>query len=140
MAEITRLAKCRMELNMTQQEVSDKARVPYPTYQKLDNGTTDFSKAQVNTALRIAKALDTTVENLCDKEMRLASMSNYAEYLVKKLDEQINGFQNIKIDLLDYSQKPEFMQNDISQYVKEIQELYLQTTLLRNQIRDNWKK
>lgn len=67
MAEITRLAKRRMELDMTQQEVSDKAKVPYPTYQKLDNGTTDFSKAQVNTAWRIAKALGTTVEELLEE-------------------------------------------------------------------------
>ena len=64
MAGITKLAKRRMELDMTQQQVADKAKVPYPTYQKLDNGTTDFSKAQVNTAMRIAKALETTIENL----------------------------------------------------------------------------
>lgn len=64
MTAITRLAKRRMELDMTQQQVADKAKVPYPTYQKLDNGTTDFQKAQVGTATRIAQALGTTVENL----------------------------------------------------------------------------
>jgi transcriptional regulator with XRE-family HTH domain len=64
MTEITRLAKCRMELNMTQKQVADKARVPYPTYQKLDNGTTNFKKAQAYTALKIAQALGTTVEKL----------------------------------------------------------------------------
>jgi Helix-turn-helix. len=64
MSEITNIAKRRLELGLTQQQVSDKSRVPYPTYQKLDNGTTDFSKALVDTAVRIAKALDTTVEKL----------------------------------------------------------------------------
>ena len=66
MAKITRLARRRMELDMTQQQVADRAKVPYPTYQKLDNGTTDFKKAQVGTAVKIAEALSTTIDNLCN--------------------------------------------------------------------------
>ena len=44
MTVITKLAKRRMKLNMTQQQVADRAKVPYPTYQKLDSGTTNFNK------------------------------------------------------------------------------------------------
>jgi transcriptional regulator with XRE-family HTH domain len=65
MTVITKLAKRRMKLNMTQQQVADRAKVPYPTYQKLDSGTTNFKKAQVGTAIKIAEALSTTVDNLC---------------------------------------------------------------------------
>lgn len=66
MTMITKVAKRRMELELTQPQVAEKARVPLSTYQKIDNGANDFNKAQVNTAIRIARALQTTVEKLCD--------------------------------------------------------------------------
>ena len=67
MTEATKIARRRMELGMKQPEVASKAGIPLSTYQKLDNGSNDFNKANVITAIKIAKALETTVEKLMEE-------------------------------------------------------------------------
>ena len=64
MTMVTKLAQLRLKLNMTQSDVSTKAGILLSTYQKLDSGSSDITKAQVGIVVKIAKALNTTVEEL----------------------------------------------------------------------------
>lgn len=66
MTAVTKLAQLRLKLNMTQSDVATKAGVLLSTYQKLDNGSTDIAKAQAGIVVKIAKALNTTVEELIE--------------------------------------------------------------------------
>lgn len=66
MTAVTKLAQLRLKLNMTQSDVATKAGVLLSTYQKLDNGSTDIVKAQAGIVVKIAKALNTTVEELIE--------------------------------------------------------------------------
>ena len=64
MTTVTKIARLRLGLNMTQSDVATKAGVLLSTYQKLDNGSSDIQKAQAGIVVRVAKALNTTVEEL----------------------------------------------------------------------------
>lgn len=64
MTLVTKLARLRLDLDMTQSNVATKAGVLLSTYQKLDNGSSDIKKAQAGIVAKIARVLNTTVEEL----------------------------------------------------------------------------
>jgi transcriptional regulator with XRE-family HTH domain len=64
MTFMTKLAKRRIELKMTQSDVAAKAGILLSTYQKLDSGSTDIMKAQVGIVAKVAKAVNWTIEEL----------------------------------------------------------------------------
>ena len=64
MAVVTRLAKRRMELGLTQVQVANKAGIQLPTYQKLESGVNNIKKAQAYTVVKIAEAVGLSVLDL----------------------------------------------------------------------------
>lgn len=58
-----KLKKLRQQANLTQKQLADVAGVTDTCYQRYEYGDTE---PRVRTAIRIAKALNTTVEELWD--------------------------------------------------------------------------
>ena len=58
------LSKLRLDQGFTQQQLSEKSHVTISTLQKLESGTNDIHKAQVDTVLKLARALGVTIEEL----------------------------------------------------------------------------
>lgn len=59
-----KLGDLRRAAGLSQQELSEKSGVKITTLQKLESGTNDLMGAKVGTVLALAKALETTVEDL----------------------------------------------------------------------------
>lgn len=60
-----RIAKRREQLGLTQKALADAVGIDYQRIWSIENGRVkDIGKIHVSLALRIAKALDTTVEKL----------------------------------------------------------------------------
>lgn len=62
-----KLGDLRRAAGFSQQELSEKSGVKISTIQKLENGTNDLMGAKVGTVLALAKALETTVEDLVSR-------------------------------------------------------------------------
>lgn len=62
-----RLGALRRERGLTQQQLSVKSGVGLSTLQKLENGANRLLGARTEIVLKIAKALDVTVETLADE-------------------------------------------------------------------------
>lgn len=58
------MKEIRNSLNMTQAHLAEKSGVPIRTIQKYESGKYAIQNMTVGTALRIAKALGVTVEDL----------------------------------------------------------------------------
>ena len=58
------LAYRRSVNNLTQQQVADAAGIHLTAYQRLEYGGRELGRASAQTVLGIARALNTTVENL----------------------------------------------------------------------------
>lgn len=65
MESINALEKHRLELKLMQQEVADMAGISLISYQRYEHGSRN---PQIHIAIRIAKALNTTVDNLWKDE------------------------------------------------------------------------
>lgn len=59
-----RLGDTRREKGLSQSQLADKSGVKILTIQKLETGTNRILGAKAETVLKLARALDTTVENL----------------------------------------------------------------------------
>lgn len=59
-----KLGDLRRSAGLSQQELSEKSGVKISTIQKLESGTNDMMGAKVGTVLALARALETTVEDL----------------------------------------------------------------------------
>ncbi len=64
---MNRLKEMRERAGLTQKQVAEKIGTQWQVYQRYEYGKTDPS---VSTALRIAKALSTTVEVLYEEDKR----------------------------------------------------------------------
>lgn len=62
-----RLGDLRRAAGFSQQELSEKSGVKLTTLQKLESGANDIMGAKVGTVLALARALETTVEDLVDQ-------------------------------------------------------------------------
>jgi transcriptional regulator with XRE-family HTH domain len=58
------LKSLRTALNLTQQDVSDAAKITLRMYQRFESGERKLSQAEARTVLKIAAALKSTVEDL----------------------------------------------------------------------------
>lgn len=56
------LKTVRLEKGLTQKALSEKANIPIRTIQDIEAGK---NSATISTAIPLARALETTVENLC---------------------------------------------------------------------------
>lgn len=59
-----KLGDIRRATGLSQQDLSTKSGVKLTTIQKLESGANDLMGAKVGTVLALAKALETTVEDL----------------------------------------------------------------------------
>ena len=59
-----KLGDIRRSAGLSQQELSEKSGVKISTLQKLESGANDLMGAKVGIVLALAKALDTTVEDI----------------------------------------------------------------------------
>lgn len=59
-----KLGDLRRAAGLSQQELSEKSGVKMTTLQKLESGANDLMGAKVGTVLALARALETTVEDL----------------------------------------------------------------------------
>ena len=59
-----KLGDLRRSAGLSQQELSEKSGVKISTLQKLESGANDLMGAKVGIVLALAKALDTTVEDI----------------------------------------------------------------------------
>ena len=59
-----KLGDLRRAAGLSQQDLSIKSGVKISTIQKLENGTNDLMGAKVGNVLALARALETTVEDL----------------------------------------------------------------------------
>ena len=62
-----KLGDIRRSVGLSQQELSEKSGVKISTLQKLESGANDLMGAKVGIVLALAKALDTTVEDLVNQ-------------------------------------------------------------------------
>lgn len=62
-----KLGDLRRAAGLSQQELSDKSGVKLTTLQKLESGVNDLMGAKVGIVLALARALETTVEDLVDQ-------------------------------------------------------------------------
>lgn len=66
MALDTKLQRFRVATGMTQQQLAIKANMNLVTLQKLETGVNKINGARAETVLKLAKALNTTVEELLE--------------------------------------------------------------------------
>lgn len=66
---MTKLQVLRQKAGLTQKELSEKAGVNFRHFQKLDNGEKNIDGVAAITAVRIAKALGCTVEDLMEEDL-----------------------------------------------------------------------
>lgn len=59
-----KIGDLRRAAGLSQQDLSNKSGVKLTTIQKLESGVNDLMGAKVGTVLALAKALETTVEDL----------------------------------------------------------------------------
>ena len=59
-----KLKKLRTKKNLTQYELSELSCVPLKTIQKYESNERSIAKAQVDTIIKLARALNCTVEDL----------------------------------------------------------------------------
>lgn len=59
-----KIGDLRRAAGLSQQELSEKAGVKITTLQKLESGVNNLMGAKVGTVLALARALETTVEDL----------------------------------------------------------------------------
>ena len=52
------LKQQRISLDLTQQEVADRAAIPLQSYQQFESGTRDITRASFRLACRVFEALD----------------------------------------------------------------------------------
>ena len=62
-----KLGDLRRAAGLSQQDLSTKSGVKIATLQKLESGANDLMGAKVSTVLALAKALETTVEDLVEQ-------------------------------------------------------------------------
>ena len=62
-----KLGDLRRAAGLSQQDLSIKSGVKISTLQKLESGANDMMGAKVGIVLALARALDTTVEDLVDQ-------------------------------------------------------------------------
>ena len=65
---MSKLKEARENAGMSQGKLADASGVSVRMIQKYEQGERDFNKAQVLTAYQLAQALNTTVEELIEKD------------------------------------------------------------------------
>ena len=63
----SKLGDLRRSVGLSQQDLSTKSGVKLTTIQKLESGVNDLMGAKVGTVLALARALETTVEELVNQ-------------------------------------------------------------------------
>jgi transcriptional regulator with XRE-family HTH domain len=58
----------RDRLGLTQQQLADASGLTFQRISQLEQGVRDYKTMQVDTAIRIARALKTTVEKLAERD------------------------------------------------------------------------
>ena len=66
MTETTKLKQIRKEKGLTQKELAEKTGTNLRTIQHYEQGSKDLNMAAAITVLRIAQALDCSIEDLLD--------------------------------------------------------------------------
>ena len=61
------IQSCRKDLGLSQSELAGQADVPVRTIQQYEQRQKDINKAQAETLLRLARALNCNVEDLMEK-------------------------------------------------------------------------
>ena len=62
-----KLGDLRRAAGLSQQDLSNKSGIKIVTIQKLESGANDMMGAKVSTVLALARALETTVEDLVEQ-------------------------------------------------------------------------
>ncbi|MCT6836811.1 MAG: helix-turn-helix domain-containing protein [Bifidobacteriales bacterium] len=60
----SKLARRRAELGLTQEQLAERAGVRYQAISNFETGWRSISSSRVSTALKLARALDCTIEDL----------------------------------------------------------------------------
>ena len=69
---MNRLQKLRKAKKLTQEQLAQQSGVPLGTIQKIEHGANDIQNIHVDTALKLARALGTTAEDLAQPTKKSA--------------------------------------------------------------------
>lgn len=92
---MTNLKKHRIEKGFSQSQLAELAGMSLRTLQHYEQGERDINKAQAGTLLRIARALDCTIEDLLEEEREQEVRPTPEPKPETSTDEPLTSFEKV---------------------------------------------